>query len=164
MTTTKDSAATLTDETLDLLYEHSRGQTTGQIEWSDQLDSKGAQLFAAGSVVVGLAGLGMTGDARMTTIVLFIAVVCYVGLAIAAFFLLRVREWFVSGHADILWREHWADSPRDIKHAIVEDAAQAVAHNRALLLEKSRWLLAVQVLLTVEVISVGMAVVTARLA
>ncbi len=74
-----------------------------------------------------------------------------------------MRSWRVSGHADALWNDYWDESPRNIKHAIVADAAESVASNRETLRQKAQWLTATQVLLMLEVVSVVVAVVVDRM-
>jgi len=159
----KQVIPTLQDDTLDFLFAYMHGQAARQIERADQLDAKGTQLFAAASVVVGLAGLAAAGSAPVVTGALIAVIAFYIATGVTAYFMLRVRSWRVSGHADVLWEQHWMDTPNEIKHAIVEDAAASVKENRDPLASKARWLKAMQVLLSLEVACVGIAAILSRL-
>ncbi len=77
----------LRDDTLDLLFEYVRGQTAVQVGWSEQLDSKGMQFFAAASAVMGLGGLGV-GHTDTVTVALIIAGLLYAASAVIAFLML----------------------------------------------------------------------------
>ena len=153
----------LGDETLDLLFELTRDAPQKQLDSVEALDGKVVQVFAAGSVVVGLTAMGNSLKTSMTTLpsgyftAILIAIVAYFVLAASAAVALWVRQFFVSWGADITWRDYWWATPRSIKHSLVESVANDYRKNRSLLVRK-RWLVRVAIsALAIESLAVGSA-------
>ena len=85
--------------TLAFLFEHVRGVPDLQIGNGDALDGKAAQLFAAGSVVLGLSATSGSLNAYL----LVAALGAYVFVVGGSFWCLWSRKWRVLQHVDVLW-------------------------------------------------------------
>jgi hypothetical protein len=67
----------------------------------------------------------------------------------------------VTRPAQTLWSEFWNEPPRNIKHAVVADAAAAYEANTAVVARKRAWLLGALGALLVETVFLGSAAVAA---
>jgi hypothetical protein len=148
-------------DTVDFIYQHTRGALDGHVGQARALDAKTAQVFAAATVVIGLAGA--THDANAPGGLLIAALVFY-GLtllgSVAGLWPATLRG---SDYGGTLWPEHHDQPPSEIKHAIVADIAEASSHNEDKIKLKAWLLTAVLVTTGVEAILVGIALTVARL-
>jgi len=146
---------------VDFVFEHVKDAPQQQLRDADALDSKVVQLFSAGSVIIGLAGLS-TKSQGVSGWFLLLAVL-YVGVAIAAFTHLYGRTYRRSLQADTLWRRAWHRAPMDIKRALIADVQAAYDHNKVVLGDKAKTMAAVIVGLSAEVVFVGASLIATRL-
>lgn len=136
---------TLDDEMLDLLFRLTSDAPQKQLDAVDALDNKVLQLFAAGSVVVGLTAVGTSLKAAAIALphgyyaAVLVAVAAYFALSAAAIVALWVRRFSVSWAADVTWDTYWNSSAHEIKHSLIESCARDYRRNRPILTRK-RWL------------------------
>jgi hypothetical protein len=151
--------AKLEDETLDLIFKLSKGVPADQLQASDSVDSKTFQAFAAASVLIGLATIRGPRHDNLETAFLAAAVAAFVSLAAVAIWALWTREYRVGISPDQLWREFWAETPRNIKHAHVTDTASGYPENDGILRSKHRRLRFVLIMLVIEAGAIGAALI-----
>jgi len=152
-------------DTLDFVFDLVRDAPEKQLHDLEALDNKMVQIFGAASIVIGLAGVSdaITDRPLAADVLLVAALVTYVATAIVAFFHLRLREFRRSLHADVLWDEMWQLDPTQIKHVLVDDVSRAYRHNKLVLHEKGRTILAGLILAGLEVMFVGGSITWSRL-
>ena len=162
-----NAAAKISPERLDFLFTQVKDAPAAQLASQEALDTKLLQIFAVGSVVIGLAGLAVreTVDAEGAISGLLItSVVAYVALALVSLWQIWPRYFRVTCHADVLLKDYWDTDVADIKHALIADAATSYVHNGHLLRRKA-WALAAGVAaLAIEVVLVGAAITVSRAA
>ena len=148
------------EDTLNFVYAHTKDATERQVADIAGLEGKMVQLLAAGSVVIGLAGLSTNRAAYSGSplFLLFMGVVTYLLLAITAILQLWPRGVRRSIHADILWPNYWDVSPIEIKHALVQDISDAYQENAKLLGYKKIAVVVGLGLIAFEVTAVGTAI------
>lgn len=152
--TSQPAPAALQDETLDLLFDLTRGAPDRQLETGVVYDGKVTTLAGAGSVVLGIAALATEPNQRLT-----IAAVLAYGVVIAAtLYCVWPRPFQVIRHADVLWAEHWDSTPRQIKHAVVAQSASSYAANKPVLRRKVRALVVALVAIATESVLIGLQV------
>ena len=123
--------------TLDLIFREAREVPESQMRTAEALDSKTIQVFAAASVVIGLAATGgIQGHASIP--VLIAAVVAYLAAVVGAFASLRVRSFRTNASPQTLWEDHWEDDAEALKLALVDDLAGSYEENDKCLREKAR--------------------------
>ncbi|HXF50283.1 MAG TPA: hypothetical protein VNM43_01215 [Dehalococcoidia bacterium] len=162
--TTDSGEQPLRDDTLDLLFSVVKDAPERQLSVLDSLENKIASIFAAASVVVGLAvseGRGVDSGTGPLSL-LIAAVTAYLAVAFCTFAGLRLVRFRRTLHADALWKFHWQDPPEWIKHALVADAAESYAYNKKVLQNKGFWVLAVMGFAALEVLLVGVALIWSR--
>jgi hypothetical protein len=144
-------------ETLDFILDYTKGAPSRQAETSHSLGAKALQVFAAGSIVLGLAA---AGPLRHGAAAWFFgaALLGYLVVAVAAFAVLRTREFRVVDDADNIWPRYWNAELADVKHGLLEDITSAYAENADLLGSKGRALKWLVVARAAEVLLVGSAV------
>ena len=104
-------------ETVEFIYDNSKGAPDLQFRAADALDSKLAQALGAASVVLGLAAVGGT---HRNVSLLTVAVLAYAVVAITALSALWTRPLRVPVSPTQLWRRYWNDDVPDIRHALVK--------------------------------------------
>jgi hypothetical protein len=152
------SGVELRSETLDFILDYTKGAPRRQAETSHGIDTKALQVFAAGSVVLGLAAAGPLRHGAAAWL-FGAALFVYVVAAGAAFSVLRTRDFRVVDDADYIWPQYWNAELVDIKHALVDDIASAYVENAVLLGSKGKalkWLVGAT---AAEVLLVGGAVI-----
>jgi len=145
-------------ETLDFILEYTKAAPCRQGETSQAIDTKALQVFAAGSVVLGLAAAGPLRDGAAAWL-FGAALFVYVIAAGAAFSVLRTRAFRVVDDADHIWPRYYDEELEDVKHALVDDISSAVAENAVLLGSKGKALKCLVAATAVEVLLVGLAVI-----
>ncbi len=127
------------DETLDLLFDVVRDAPERQLRAQEVLDGKIVQVFAAATVILGLAGIsGGVAETDAPSCLILAALGFYAIASGAAGYAIWPRSYRVTRHADVLWREYRDAPPRTIREAMVADAAAAYPHNAGLLRRKLR--------------------------
>jgi hypothetical protein len=147
----------LRPETVDFLFDHLRESLEAQLASVDVIDGKVFQIFAAGSVLIGLTALG--DPEQLNPWLLLVGLVGYAGVAAAAIGAVLPRSWRVIRHADTIWPEFWDLEPRAIKHALLQQASDGYSINRDQIHSKANWLRLAVGALTVEAVAVGVTVV-----
>lgn len=155
---------TLSSETLNFLFDYTKGAPDKQLERVASLDGKMVQVFSAASVIIGLGGLSGHSGGVAGAVFIALAVVAYVFVGLFAVKHLRVRDFHRSLQADELWRHLWHHRVEDIKHSLVDDIARAYAHNKGIMDDKAATLQRARAAVAVEVVFVGCALVAGRLA
>jgi hypothetical protein len=149
----------LRPETIDFLFDHLRESLEKQLATVDGLDGKVFQVFAAGSVLLGLTAVGQ--PERLQPWLLLGALAGYAGVSAAALAAVWPRNWRVIRHADTIWSEFWDLEPRAIKHALLQQVSDGYVANGDQIKAKARWLRLAVVALIAEATFVGVAVVQA---
>jgi hypothetical protein len=144
-------------DTLDLLYDLARRAPDAQLRDVDSIDAKVTQVFAAGSVLIGLAALRGTHHHTTAGILLGVAVAVFLYVAYYALRTLWTREFRVLISPEQLWRDYWADPPESIKHAVVADVATGYPENDRLLQDKRRSLRQALIGVGIEAVAIGVA-------
>lgn len=149
------------DTTLDFIYEHTRGAVRGHVEQARGLDTKAAQIFAAATVVIGLAGA--THDPSAPGGLLIAALVFY-GLTLLGSIAAMWPVTFAgSDFGANLWPDHYDQQPREIKHGIVAAVTKASSGNESRIQLKAWLVMAVLISTGIEAILVGVALTVSRL-
>jgi hypothetical protein len=157
MTSRQLQHASVPSETLEFILDHTKDAPGRQAETAHQIDAKAIQTFAAGSIVVGLAAAGPLRHG-LAAWLFGVALLLYVAAAIAAFSVLRVRDFRVVDDADHIWPRYWNVELVNIKHALVADVTSAYAENANLLGSKGVALKWLMIATATEVVLVGSAV------
>jgi hypothetical protein len=92
----------LRTETLDFILDYTKDTPRRQDEVSHMIDTKALQLFGAASIVLGLAAAGPLREGAAAWL-FGAALVVYVAAAVAAFSVLRTRDFRVVDDADNIW-------------------------------------------------------------
>jgi hypothetical protein len=150
-------------ETVDFIFQYVKDAPERQLAGVEALDAKMVQIFSAGSVIIGLAGLTSGSQKPASAALMAFAVAAYVAVAALALVHLWARDYRRSLQASELWRKLWASPVADIKHSLVHDIADAYAYNRELMGRKKWTLRLALIAVAAEVVFVGSAIV-ARLA
>ena len=155
------TAQQLNSDTLDFIYQHTKGATEAQSNDIDALNTKATQTFLAGSIVVGLAGVALPGEGNADYAVWMIvaAIAVYVALAITAYFPLRISRFRHAFYADVLWPQYGGEEAQSVKHLIVSETSQAYKENKDRLFRKGDLVRIALALLAVQVSLSGAALV-----
>lgn len=145
-------------ETLDFILDYTKAAPGRQGETLHAIDTKALQVFAAGSIVLGLAAAGSLRHGAAAWL-FGAALAVYVVATVAAFLVLRTRDFRVVDDADQIWARYYDAELEDVKHALVDDIASASAYNAVLLRSKGRALRCLVAATAVEVLLVGLAVI-----
>lgn len=146
--------------TLDVVYELFREVPERQLQAVDALDSKAAQLLAAGSVVLGFTAVG-AGEVWPPFVAA--ALVAYGGLAWQALGALRPRPWRAWRDPWGTWSAVWELPPAEAKYALLARLRDDVPANAGWIKEKGRHVRLALRWLAGEVLLVGAGVVLAAL-
>jgi hypothetical protein len=148
------------DATLEVVYDLFSGVPERQLDAVNALDGKAAQLFAAGSVVLGFTAVG-TSDLWPPLVVA--AVLAYAGLTWKTVAALKPRPWRAWRDPWGTWKSVWRYDATRARYALLARLRDDVPTNAGWIREKGdhvrvslRWLAA-------EVVFVGLAVVTGSL-
>lgn len=145
-------------ETLDFILDYIKDGPKRQLEAASAIDSKALQVFAAASIVVGLASAGPLRHGTAAWVYgagLFV----YLAAAAAAFDVLRTRKFRVVDDADHIWPRYWNVELAKVKYALVADITAAFEHNAELLGDKAFALKCLVGATAAEVALVGAAVI-----
>jgi hypothetical protein len=148
----------LRPETLDLILDYTKGTPRRQAEVAHMIDTKALQVFAAASIVLGLAAAGTLREG-VAAWLFGAALLVYLVAVVAAFSVLRTRDFRIVDDADNIWPRFWDSEPLDVKHALIDDITSAYAVNAELLRSKGRALTWVVGATATEAVLVGSAVI-----
>ena len=150
-------------ESLDLILELTKGGPESQLRDVDALDAKTVQVFAAASIVIGLATLVGDRGGTASTVLLLLALGSFVVSVGAAAVGVFVRDFRKSYQADYLWGHFWDRPAQELKHSVVADIAAAYTHNKTVIETKARAAQVAVIMTGLEALLVGLALVVARL-
>lgn len=144
-------------DTLDFIFEYTKNAPEIQLKDAEALDNKVIQILSISSVIIGLIAFAVSKGGLHTCalVSLSAALVAYIGLALSAFIHLKGAPYRRSLQADKLWEMFWEDDVSKIKHSLVKDISKSYAFNKGQIDKKRRTLLAAVICGTVEVIAVG---------
>jgi hypothetical protein len=147
-------------DTVELLYEHTRGGPARQQASADAIDAKAVQIFAAASVVLGLGTLTTADLKGLPAFLYVLAAAVYAVAGWAAWHILHCRSLRVVDGADRWWPSHREAETAYVREQLLEDLAGAFTENRRLLDAKSGPLDTLLLATAVEAVLVAAAVVT----
>lgn len=143
--------ASIDPATLDLIYEVTRQGPPNQFREAETLDAKIVQIFAAASVVLGLAAVA--GDMVIGFLVL--AVIAYVAVAGATLWGIWIRKTKRPFHSDTLLEDFWKDSAADVRYALAYELPEMYSHNQRIIDDKATAAKLAIIATAVEVAAVG---------
>lgn len=144
-------------ETLKLLVDLAKDTPGEQVRLGASMDGKLVQVFAAATILIGLAATASGNDAIPSYLV-FAAVGAYVGTAAASIYGLWVRTMRVSDTPNELWTKLYDVDPDDARHSVIADLADGYPENEGTL-DCKRLALKIALILTgVEAFLMGVAV------
>jgi hypothetical protein len=158
-----DSTPALRSDSLDLLFRLVEPAPSAQLKSVDALDAKVVQMFAAGSVLVGLAAVAGAHNGLAVSVCVAAAILAFLALAFQTVKALWLRRFRTTIAPDQLWRESWPESREAIKHAIVADIADGYAKNEERLNDKRQALGFALIALAVEATAIGVALAISAL-
>ncbi len=122
-------------DTLRLLYHHLKGAPFRRIRDGNRQESKAINVFAAATILIGLAGVAHPSPTNLRWLVVLLSVLAVVAYAAAVggtVFTIWPRAYRAADYDDTLWPTFWDMTPSEIQHAIIEDiTAGASANKRA---------------------------------
>jgi hypothetical protein len=145
--------------TLDLIYEVTRHGPPNQFREIESLDAKLVQVFAAASVVIGLAGVAGVGRSSTLAFFLAIAVVAYIAAAAAALWGMRMARTKRPYHSDSLLGDFWQSSAQEIKYALAYELPDIHSHNQTVIESKANAAAVAMFATALEVVAVGIMVI-----
>jgi hypothetical protein len=153
------------EDTLDFILSYTRGAPEQLFSVADALDSKVVQIFAAASVVMGLAGVSEASvhGSKAALSFLWIALIAYSCTSLCAFVSMNLRRFRESLQANVLWRDYHDKDVSEIKHAIVDDIRTSFGENREIVDGKAEWAQRGLAAATIEVLAVVLMVISSRL-
>ncbi len=148
----------LDEKTVEFIFEYTKEAPERQGRDIDALDTKMVQVFSAASVVVGLLGVSSENldDSPVANGFLALAVVSYVVAAAVALFHLYPKEQRRSLHVEDLWPKGWNQNVKDLQHSLIEDIREVNTFNKNVLEQKRNTLVAAVAATGVEVLFVGL--------
>ncbi len=157
MASLPESRPRLESDTLDLLFDLTRHAPEAQLRDVESIDAKVVQVFAAGSVLIGLASLRGAHHQTAAGILFAAAVLAFLVVAYHVLSTLWTREFRALISPTQLWRDYWVDPPSAIKHAVLADIASGYAENDRLLQDKRRALRRALIGAGLEAVAIGVA-------
>ena len=150
-------------ETIDFIWDETRGAVDAQLRLVERLDSKAFQSIGVGSALIGLTVLGSGALLAAPPpgrwfVALALAVFFYVLSALFTFLTVNIRRYRHGSRADELWPTMWQENPIAIKHALVADWAESYRHNKGELGRKACFLRAALATMALEAMMIGIAV------
>jgi hypothetical protein len=148
-------------ELINFRIANGRAEINQQLVDFDALDSKIVQVFGAAGVVIGLAGVTSLDSGSGTTTILIVAVVSFIGVALAAGYALVPREFDRGTYLAELMKDDLVSC----------DEAKALVNGRVLesqrcnenAIEAKTWGLRFALLFTfVEILLIGLAIAAGR--
>ena len=120
-------------DTLRLLYHHLKGAPFRRMRDGDRQESKVINVFAAATILIGLAGVAQPSTTKLQWLVVLLsvlAVVAYAAAVAGTVFTIWPRAYRAADYDDTLWPTFWDMTPREIQHAIIEDITAGAAANK----------------------------------
>ena len=150
-------ASGIQPEVVDFIFDQGRTAADRQLRDLDSLDAKATHIFAAATVIVGLAGFSGQASAGVLTA----AVSVYFLAAVSSLYALWLVKVRVTDSPQQLLLRYWAVPLVDTKYAMVADMADGYTENERSLGRKRRGVLFALALTGVETALVGAAVISA---
>ncbi|HVA21105.1 MAG TPA: hypothetical protein VNN74_03285 [Candidatus Micrarchaeia archaeon] len=116
-----------------MIYQHLRGAPASRIHDGQRQEAKAVNLFAAATVLVGLAGISQphSGSWRWLIVLLSAcAAIAYATVVGATVFTLWPRAYRAADYDESLWLRFWDMTPTAIQHAVVEDITAGSKTNK----------------------------------
>lgn len=151
-------------ETIEFIWEETRGAVEAQLEFADSLDSKAFQAIGVGTALIGLVAVGaeaLLAEPSLARWFLALAVFFYVLSALFTIVTVSARRYRLGNRAGQLWATRWQFEPIAIKYALAADIAEAYRHNDAVLGHKTRMLRAALAGMALETVMIGAAIAAA---
>lgn len=124
-------------QTLDFIFSQAKDVPESQMRTAEAIDAKVVQIFAAGTVVIGLAAAGgIRGHASVGWLIA--AAAAYLVALTGTLVALQSRSWRTNASPTTLWNDHWQDDLDELKWALVEDLADGYKENDDKLRAKMR--------------------------
>lgn len=139
-----------------------RGSLDRQVEQGQMLDSKMVQVFGASSVVIGLAGFSVSGGAVRDIavgVLLVLALMSYGAVAYIAFRDLSPRTYQLLYYPDV-WRKSWDEELDELHHSVIAKVVNNYERNSPVLDSKAKALRLAIGAAGIEVVLVGVALVS----
>jgi hypothetical protein len=124
--------------TLDFIYQATRDGPESQSRDVDAMDQKSVNIFAAASIVIGLASFSRDAGGSAATVCFALALGAFAVCVVATILAMKIRVFFNTSHADYLWPHYFDVKPEEIKHALVEDISKAYAENKKMIEAKAK--------------------------
>jgi hypothetical protein len=144
--------------TLDLIFDVTRQGPPNQFREMEALDAKLVQVFAAASVVIGLAGVAGVGRSNIVGFFLAIAVAAYMATAFIAFWGMRMTRTRRPYHSDSLLGDFWQSNAQEVKYALAYELPNIHFHNEAIIESKANAARIAMLATALEVVAVGIMV------
>jgi hypothetical protein len=141
-------------DSTDLIYAATADARPAQLRTADALDTKATAVFAAATVVLGLAASG-SDDGTAQAVLVGLAVAAYIAAAVAALWCFRIRRYRIELEPEYLWGRYWKQDPLAIKHAIIAERGTGFRENEILLEQKTRALKLAITFTAAETVLVG---------
>jgi hypothetical protein len=119
-------------ETLDFIVDYTKATPRRQTEAAHMIDTKALQVFAAASIVLGLAAAGPLRKGVAAW--LFGAAIA----TVTAFMVLRTRRFRIVDDAENIWPRYWNVELTDVKHALVDDIPRRLPRTLRYLARKAK--------------------------
>jgi hypothetical protein len=150
------------DETVEFIFEYTKDAPDRQARDIESLDTKVVQVFSAASVVIGLLGISRENlsDSAAANAFLALAVVSYVVAAGVALYHLYPTEQRRAQHVEDLWPTGWDKNVKELQHALIESIRGVNTFNKNVLVQKRNTLVAAVAATGVEVLFVGLTLVS----
>lgn len=120
-------------DTLRLLYHHLKGAPVRRMQDGNRQESKAINVFAAATVLIGLAGIAQPSTTHWQWLVVLLsvlAVAAYAAAVVGTVFTLWPRTYRAADYDDTLWPTFWDMTASGIQHAIVEDITAGASSNK----------------------------------
>jgi hypothetical protein len=156
------TASPATPTTIDVVYDRLIDVAQQQLDDQSNRDGKIVQVFAAASVVLGLAGLSATTASSNPTAVallLLFAGVAYAGVAITTGIALWARDSETLRLGSSLLETEWTEPPEQVKLRVIARFKPAYEKDRVVLTQKAHLLSAGIIAAGIEVAFVAAAVI-----
>lgn len=145
--------------TLDLIYEVTRHGPPNQFREIEALDAKLVQVFAAASIVIGLAGVAGVGRSNIVVFCLAMAVAAYIAAAVAALWGMRMARTKRPYHSDSLLGDFWQSNAQELKYALAYELPNIHSHNQRIIEGKANAASIAMLATALEVVAVGAMVI-----
>lgn len=162
--TTERVTERLDPETLTFILDWTKDAPERQVRDGEASDTKMVQILGAASIVIGLTGIANRTASSAPSWVMFgllVALAIYAALACIAVAQLWPKRFQRSAQADELFPNYWADDVQTVRHALAHNVSEAYRFNKAVLAQKKERVCWALGLLALQVVVVGVTVISA---